>query len=123
MRVKGLLNHVQGMGVPLPSSSISQVSMNLQNVSETSMHKAYETVKSIVNDHGVETCGSELVGLVPLSAMLDSGKWFCPDPDNASEEELVQYAIEGLGLDYLRQFNPNVSIIEWAIENRGENYE
>ena len=53
MRVKGLLNHVQGMGVPLPSSSISQVSMNLQNVSETSMHKAYETVKSIVNDHGV----------------------------------------------------------------------
>ena len=123
MRVKGLLNHVQGMGVPLPSSSISQVSMNLQNVSVTSMHKAYEAVKSIVNDHGVETCGSELVGLVPLSAMLDSGKWFCPDPDNASEEELVQYAIEGLGLDYLRQFNPNVSIIEWAIENRGENYE
>ena len=123
MRIKGLLNHVQGMGVPLPSSSISQVSMNLQNVSETSMHKAYEAVKSIVNDHGVETCGSELVGLVPLSAMLDSGRWFCPDPDNASEEELVQCAIEGLGLDYLRKFNPNVSIIEWAIENRGGNYE
>ena len=55
--------------------------------------------------------------------MLDSGKWFCPDPDNASEEELVQCAIEGLGLDYLRKFNPNVSIIEWAIENRGGNYE
>tara|TARA_B000000475_G_scaffold176513_1_gene142013 strand:+ start:612 stop:1658 length:1047 start_codon:yes stop_codon:yes gene_type:complete len=123
MRINGLLNHVQGMGVPLPSSSISQVSMNLQNVSVTSMHKAYEAVKSIVNDHGVETCGSELVGLVPLSAMLDSGKWFCSNPDSASEEELVLCAIEGLGLDYLRNFNPNVSIIEWAIENRGENNE
>ena len=123
LRIKGLLNHVQGMGVPLPSSSISQVSMNLQNVSETSMHMAYEAVKSIVNDHGVETCGSELVGLVPLSAMLDSGKWFCSDSDNASEEELVQCAIEGLGLDYLKNFNANVSIIEWAIENRGENNE
>tara|TARA_Y100000768_G_scaffold154642_1_gene115515 strand:+ start:1251 stop:2297 length:1047 start_codon:yes stop_codon:yes gene_type:complete len=123
MRIKGLLNHVQGMGVPLPSSSISQVSMNLQNVSETSMHEAFEAVKSIVNDHGVETCGSELVGLVPLSAMLESGKWFCLDPENASEEELVECAIEGLGLNYLRNFNPNVSIIEWAIENRGENDE
>jgi len=119
MRIKGLLNYVQGMGVPLPSSSISQVSMNLQNVSETSMHKAFEAVKSIVNDHGVETCGSELVGLVPLSAMLDSGKWFSSDPENASDEELVESAIEGLGLDHLRKFNPNVSIIEWAIENRG----
>ena len=119
MRINGLLDHVQGMGVPLPSSSISQVSMNLQNVSETSMHMAFEAVKSIVNDHGVETCGSELVGLVPLSAMLDSGKWFCPDPENTSDEDLVQYAIDGLGLDYLRKFNPNLSIIEWAIENRG----
>ena len=119
MRIKGLLNYVQGMGVPLPSSSISQVSMNLQNVSETSMHRAFEVVKSIVNDHGVDTCGSELVGLVPLSAMLDSGKWFSSDPENASDEELVESAIEGLGLDYLRKFNPNVSIIEWAIENRG----
>ena len=123
MRINGLLNHVQGMGVPLPSSSISQVSMNLQNVSETSMHKAFEAVKSIVNDHGIDTCGSELVGLVPLSAMLDSGKWFCSDSDNASEEELVQCAIEGLGLDYLRNFDPNLSIIEWAIENRGVNNE
>ena len=87
------------------------------------MHKAFEAVKSIVNDHGIETCGSELVGLVPLSAMLDSGKWFCSDSDNASEEELVQCAIEGLGLDYLRNFDPNLSIIEWAIENRGGNNE
>ena len=55
--------------------------------------------------------------------MLESGKWFCLDPENASEEELVEAAIEGLGLDYLRKFNPNVSIIEWAIENRGENDE
>ena len=55
--------------------------------------------------------------------MLDSGKWFCSDSDNASEEELVQCAIEGLGLDYLRNFDPNLSIIEWAIENRGGNNE
>ncbi len=116
IRIPGMLKHVQGMGVPLPSASISQVSMNLQNVSMTSMHMAFEAVKSIVNDHGVDTCGSELVGLVPLSAILDSGRWFNLDPENASEEELVNSAIEGLGLNSLRNFDPESSIIEWAIK-------
>jgi glutamate formiminotransferase/formiminotetrahydrofolate cyclodeaminase len=122
-RIPGMLKHVQGMGVPLPSASISQVSMNLQNVSETSMHMAFEAVKSIVNDHGVDTCGSELVGLVPLSAILDSGRWFHLDPDNASEEELVNSAIEGLGLDFLRNFDPEASIIEWAIRKEAGKHE
>jgi glutamate formiminotransferase/formiminotetrahydrofolate cyclodeaminase len=118
-----MLNHVQGMGVPLPSSSISQVSMNLQNVSETSMHMAFEAVRSIVNDHGVKTCGSELVGLVPLSAMIDSGKWFNDNPENATEKELVESAIIGLGLDFLKTFDPQSSIIEWAIEKEVNNNE
>ncbi|MDE0953979.1 MAG: glutamate formimidoyltransferase [Candidatus Poseidoniales archaeon] len=122
-RIPGMLNHVQGMGVPLPSSSISQVSMNLQNVSETSMHMAFEAVRSIVNDHGVKTCGSELVGLVPLSAMIDSGKWFNDNPENATEKELVESAIIGLGLDFLKTFDPQSSIIEWAIEKEVNNNE
>ena len=46
--------------------------MNLRDVSVTPMHIAFEAVKSVVNDHGIQTCGSELVGLVPLSAMLES---------------------------------------------------
>jgi glutamate formiminotransferase/formiminotetrahydrofolate cyclodeaminase len=114
-RISGMLNHVQGMGVPLPSSSISQVSMNLQNVSETPMHMAFEAVKSIVNDHGIKTCGSELVGLVPLSAMIESGKWFHQESGDPTDEELVASAISGLGLDFLKDFDPEASIIEWAI--------
>ena len=123
LRVPGILKHVQGMGVPLPTSSISQVSMNLQNVSVTSMHMAFEAVKSIVNDHGINTCGSELVGLVPLSAMIDTGKWFNDNPDNATEKELVDSAIKGLGLDYLKPFDPQVSIIEWALNKEVNNNE
>ena len=123
LRIPGMLKHVQGMGVPLPSSSISQVSMNLQNVSETPMHMAFEAVKSIVNDHGISTCGSELVGLVPLSAMIDAGKWYNVNPENASDKELVDSAITGLGLDYLKPFDPQTSIIEWALEKEVENNE
>tara|TARA_Y100000766_G_C18891853_1_gene598928 strand:- start:73 stop:1098 length:1026 start_codon:yes stop_codon:yes gene_type:complete len=117
-RIPGMLPMVQGMGLPLEAHGISQVSMNLRDVTITPMHIAFEAVKSIVNDHGVETCGSELVGLVPLSAMIESGKWYADDNCD-SEEELVNAAIRGLGLDYLGPFNANERIIEWAL--RGGN--
>ncbi len=113
-RIPGMLPMVQGMGLPLESHGISQVSMNLRDVSITPMHIAFEAVKTIVNDHGVNTCGSELVGLVPLSAMLESGKWYA-EPDCIDENELVLAAIKGLGLDYLAPFNADERIIEWAL--------
>ena len=118
-RIPGMLPMVQGMGLPLETHGISQVSMNLRDVSITPMHIAFEAVKSIVNDHGVETCGSELVGLVPLSAMVESGKWYAEDGCN-DEIELVNSAIKGLGLDYLSEFDPHERIIEWALERRVE---
>jgi|TARA_B100000530_G_scaffold334356_1_gene284068 glutamate formiminotransferase len=118
-RVPGMLDMVQGMGLPLEAQGISQVSMNLRDVNVTPMHIAFEAVREIVNDHGVETCGSELVGLVPLSAMLESGKWYA-HKDCIDENELVQAAIDGLGLDYLAPFDSNERIIEWALEGRGE---
>ena len=114
-RIPGMLPMVQGMGLSLENHGISQVSMNLRDVSITPMHIAYEAVKSIVNDHGVDTCGSELVGLVPLSAMIESGKWYATE-DCSNEDLLVSAAIEGLGLDFLSPFNPHDRIIEWALK-------
>ena len=57
-RIPGMLQMVQGMGLSLEAHGISQVSMNLRDVSVTPMHIAFEAVKSIVNDHGIQTCGS-----------------------------------------------------------------
>jgi glutamate formiminotransferase/formiminotetrahydrofolate cyclodeaminase len=115
-RIPGMLPMVQGMGLPLESHNISQVSMNLRDVSITPMHIAFEAVKTIVNDHGVQTCGSELVGLVPLSAMLEAGRWYS-SADVTDEAELVDAAINGLGLDHLGPFNSNERIIEWALDS------
>ena len=60
------------------------------------------------------TKGSELVGLVPLDAMLDAGKWY--GGDGLSEMEYINIAIDRLGLDSIGPFNPKERIIEWAIE-------
>ena len=116
MRVSGMLNKVQGMGLPLESHGISQVSMNLQDVSITDMHDAFECIRSLAADHNVDVCGSELVGLAPLSSFINAGKWYHPNPDGATESELVHAAVEGLGLDSLNPFNPNERIIEYAAE-------
>jgi len=114
MRVPGMLEGVQGMGVRLDSHGISQVSMNLQNVAVTDMHIAYECVRSIASDHGVEVIGSELVGLAPLTSFLAAGRWFSRDSESHDEGKLVELAIEGLGLSRLGPFNPDERIIEWA---------
>jgi len=54
---------------------------------------------------------------VPLQAMLDSGYWYSGESE-AEDQVLVQAAIEGLGLDYLAEFDPKSRIIEWAIANQ-----
>jgi glutamate formiminotransferase/formiminotetrahydrofolate cyclodeaminase len=78
------------------------------------MHHVFEAVKEEAQKFGVEVWGSEIVGLVPLEAILDSGKFYNPDSEN--EEELIQTAIEKLGLSNLAPFNPKEKIIEYLIE-------
>ncbi len=115
MRLPGMLPMVQGMGVMLESHGISQVSMNLRDVTVCPMHVAFEACKSVAADHGINTPGSELVGLVPLSAILEAGKWYAEE-GQMDEDSLVQAAIQGLGLDQLGPFEPHQRIIEYALQ-------
>ena len=115
MRIPGMLPMVQGMGVTLESHSMSQVSMNLRDVVECPMHVAFEACKSIASDHGIEVNGSELVGLVPIQAMLVAGRWYAEEGEQV-EKKLVQAAINGLGLNQIDEFFPEERIIEWALE-------
>jgi len=119
MRIPGMLPMVQGMGVTLDSHGISQVSMNLRDVEQCPLHVAFEAVKSICADHDTQLKGSELVGLVPLSAMLESGKWYS-EGDIEDEVSLVNAAIDGLGLSTIEEFLPEQRIIEWAVRNAME---
>ena len=57
----------------------------------------------LASEHNTRVLGSEIVGLVPLAAMLDAGKWFL-DNESCSDNEYVEAAINGLGLSYLEDF-------------------
>lgn len=114
VRIPGKFKAVKAMGVSLEKFGITQVSINLVNYKITNMHQVYEAVKEEAQKFGVEVWGSEIVGLVPLEAILEAGKFYKPVSNN--EAELIQTAIEKLGLNNLAPFNPKEKIIEYLIE-------
>jgi glutamate formiminotransferase/formiminotetrahydrofolate cyclodeaminase len=76
IKIPGRLKTVQGMGVSLEKYNITQVSMNLKNYYITPLHVAYEEVRKEAARLGVEVNGSEIVGLIPLEAILMSAKYY-----------------------------------------------
>ncbi len=122
VRIPGKLKAVKGMGWYIEEYGIAQISYNLTNISITSMHVAFdETVKSATK-RGLRVTGSELIGLIPLKAMLDAGDYFLRKQERSlgiSEEEKIKIAVKSLGLDDLKPFNPKEKIIEYLLEDTG----
>ena len=71
----GLVN-VQAMGVDLREQGIVQVSMNLLDYTRTPIHRAFELVRAEADRHGVPIVGSEIVGLVPVDALLGAADFY-----------------------------------------------
>ncbi len=111
----GSLKFVKAMGVLLERLNIAQVSINLTNYTVTPPHIAFETVKKEAATLGVEVTGSEIVGLIPKEAMLMAAKYFTPQPSGLTEHQLIQNAINALGLSQIEEFNPQNKIIEYMI--------
>jgi glutamate formiminotransferase/formiminotetrahydrofolate cyclodeaminase len=114
IKVPGRLKEVKGMGVALEKYNITQVSMNLNNYNVTPIHIAFEEVKKEAARLGIEVNGSEIVGLVPLEAMLQAGRFYSGGKEK-DEKSLVNLAIEKLGLSALHTFKPEEKIIEYMI--------
>ncbi|MFX0205434.1 MAG: glutamate formimidoyltransferase [Candidatus Hodarchaeota archaeon] len=117
IREPGLFKGIQGMGVTLerPDRKLTQISMNVMNYRElTKPHEVYEEIKRLANERGVKVTGSEIVGLIPLEAILMAGKYYTPDEDD--EDKLLKSAIDNLGLSDLDEFIPEEKIIELMIK-------
>lgn len=114
VKVPGRLKEVKGMGVALEKYNITQVSMNLTNYNTTPIHVAFEEVKKEAYRLGVEVNGSEIVGLVPLEALLQAGRFYTKEKES-DEKKLVEAAIENLGLSALHPFKPEEKIIEYMV--------
>ncbi len=117
--IPGSLKCVKGIGWYIEEYGIAQISLNLTNINVTPMHIAFDEVCKKAQERGIRVTGSELVGLTPLKAMLDAGKYFLKKQKRSvgvSEDEIIKIAVKSLGLDDLKPFNPKEKIIEYMID-------
>jgi len=114
----GSLKACKAIGWFIEEYEIAQVSINLTNISITPVHVAFEESCLKAQERGMRVTGSELVGLIPLKALTDAGKYFLRKQQRSvgvSEAELVKIAVKSLGLDDLKPFNPEEKIIEYLL--------
>ncbi|MHC4992128.1 MAG: glutamate formimidoyltransferase [Planctomycetota bacterium] len=114
----GMLKCVKGIGWFIEEYGVAQISMNLTNIAVTPVHVAFDAVCERAQARGVRVTGSELVGLIPLSAMLEAGRHYLRKQQRSlgvSDKELIKIAVKSMGLDDLYEFKPEEKIIEYAI--------
>jgi glutamate formiminotransferase/formiminotetrahydrofolate cyclodeaminase len=121
IRVPGKLKAVKGIGWYIEEYGIAQISYNLTNISITPMHIAFDETCKSAERRGLRVTGSELIGLIPLKAMLDAGDFYLKKQQRSlgiSEEEKIKIAVKSLGLDDLKPFNPDEKIIEYVLKSK-----
>jgi glutamate formiminotransferase / formiminotetrahydrofolate cyclodeaminase len=117
----GMCKAVKAIGWYIEDFDLAQVSMNLTNLSVTSLHIAFEACCTSAEKHGVRVTGSELIGLLPKFVLVGAGQYFLTKRGRnlaISESEIIDFAVKTLGLGELKPFNPRERIIEYLLENR-----
>ncbi|MFK5889366.1 MAG: glutamate formimidoyltransferase [Flavobacteriaceae bacterium] len=120
IRIPGKLKAVKGIGWYIEEYGIAQISYNLTNISITSMHKAFDESCKAAAERGMRVTGSELIGLIPLKAMLDAADYYLKKQNRSlgiAESEKIKIAVKSLGLDDLKPFNPQEKIIEYVLKD------
>ena len=74
--IRGGFRYCKAMGVMLEERNIAQVSMNLTDYTHTSIYTVFETVRMEARRYGVNVLGSDVIGLVPLAALVDCCEYY-----------------------------------------------
>jgi glutamate formiminotransferase / formiminotetrahydrofolate cyclodeaminase len=115
----GMLKYVKGIGWYIEEYGIAQLSFNLTDITVTSVHQVFEAACQQADARGLRATGSELVGVIPLQAMIDAGIYFLKKQHRSvgiSDDEIIKIAVKSLGLDELAPFDPKKKIIEYILE-------
>lgn len=121
--IPGSLKAVKAIGWYIEEYGIAQISMNLTNIRTTPVHVAFDEVCKRAESRGIRVTGSELVGLLPLSCLLDAGRYFLEKQQRSigvSDDELIKIAVKSMGLDELGPFDPEKRVIEYLLRDPAE---
>jgi glutamate formiminotransferase / formiminotetrahydrofolate cyclodeaminase len=117
----GRLKGIKGIGWYIEEYGIAQLSFNITDITVSPVHKVFEAACQRAEIRGIRVTGSELIGVIPLQALLDAGKYFLHKQKRSagiSNEEILKIAIKSMGLDELAPFDPKNKIIEYLMEDQ-----
>lgn len=117
----GRLKAVKAIGWYVDEYNMAQVSINLDNYKITPPHVVYEECAKDARELNLAAAGSELVGLIPLEAMLMAADYYIQKENLfiIDEQQKIRLVIERLGLNSISQFIPEKRIIEYMIQEKG----
>lgn len=119
----GRFSEVKGVGWYIEEYDRAQVSLNLTDSSVSPMHEVFEACRQEATERGMRVTGSELVGLVPLEAMLAAGDHFLKAQGRTTaipEADRIRMAVVSLGLDEIAEFDPTTKIVEYRYRGVSE---
>ena len=115
VKLPGTLKSTKAVGWYIDEYKKAQVSMNLTNYKITSIETAFEEVRKQANKRGVRVTGSEIVGLVPKESLLNAGIYYLRKQKKSTaipDRDIIDIAIDSLGLNEISEFNQDSSIVE-----------
>lgn len=119
--IPGTLKGTKAIGWFIDEYGIAQVSMNITDIHTTPLHVAFDEVCRAAAARGVRVTGTEIVGLIPKSVLIDAGKYFLKKQQRSvgiHESEIIKIAVKSMGLDELKPFVPEEKVIEYMIEDK-----
>lgn len=91
----GGFRYIKAGGVEVRERGLVQVTMNITDYTKTPIYRVFETVKMEAMRYGVAVCGSEIVGLVPMEAIIESAAYYLRF-NNVDKDKILETQLEGL---------------------------
>lgn len=114
VKQRGNFDHCKAIGWYVDEYNRAQISINLTDYNETSLHDVYEFARDRAKKMGARVTGSEIVGLAPYQALLDSGRYYLEKmnmPTGIPEQDIIETAVQSLGLNDVSEFDPEDKLI------------
>ncbi len=103
----GLFKHCKAIGWMVPNYDRAQISINLTDYKITSMHHVLEAARELAAERGLVVTGSEIVGMVPYPALLETGKYYLKKQGRSAGipvKDVLNTAVQSLGLNDTAEF-------------------
>lgn len=119
----GLFKDCKAVGWFIDDFNQAQISINLTNYNVTPAHIVLDKVRELALKRGLQVTGSELVGLLPKAAILESGKYYLNQMGESAgvpERMIIETAVQSMGLKDVAEFNIDKKVIEYAISKEDD---